>query len=182
MLLNYKNLALWGTLIAFNTYGMESKFNFAGLPLDMQNVIATEILQDKQLTPKQLYVKLLNFRAIVGDEDFVKFIQILQNTNIANKKCILSRALVCAVKGNSFEIAKTLLSLGANAKVWDLQTKRPIVDWAKNQQSFFSKLLGNKKSKIKELLLKNGAIENVHHKWNADYGITALRLLLTVDI
>ena len=76
MLFNYKNLALLGTLTTFNAYGMNNdKFNWQALPLDMQKVIAAEILQDTQLTAKQLYVKLLNFRAIVGDQDFDKFIQ-----------------------------------------------------------------------------------------------------------
>lgn len=173
ILFNYSKLALLGTFFAFNAsfnakcMTSDGKFNWQALPLDMQQVITAEVLKDKQLTPKRLYAKLLNFRAIAGDEAFEKFIQNLQNAPIENKKWLCSQALVYAVKSNSLEIAKALLLMGANAKTWDEQTQRPIIEHNKNQLDIFSKLLWsyNKKTQMEQLLLDHGAIENAPYAY-----------------
>lgn len=80
---------------------------------------------------------------------------------------LLSQALVYSVKAKSLEIIKILLSWGANAKFWDPETKRPIIDCAFNQRSAFFKLLhGYVTTQIEQLLVDNGAIENVLHIWD----------------
>lgn len=72
---------------AFNVYCMtsDSKFNWIGLPLDLQKVIALEAINDNQITPKKFYKNLLNIRAISTASDFEQTKNFLKN-QIESKK------------------------------------------------------------------------------------------------
>ncbi len=157
-LFNYKNMTLVGILVAFNAYCMiNDKFNFAGLPLDMQKIIMHAAINDNQVTSLEFYKNLVNLIELSAPV-FDKAIQTLKNDidSGRNKKInqwILNQALIHAVKVEDAALAKALIALGADAKAWDPQTRRPIIDSIKNP-------------KIKTFLLKHGAIENVSYTSN----------------
>ncbi len=165
MLFNYKNLVLTGALITFNAFGMEDKFNFSGLPLDMQKVIALDVINSSaRITPQKFCSNLAKLRELSA-KTFTKVIQALKQDIESGKnrnltKYFLNQTLIYAIKNESAAIAKVLISLGADAKVWDPETKRPIVDGVENP-------------KTKQFLLKNGAIENVPYNWDNDRIIDA---------
>ncbi len=161
-LFNYKNVALWGALVAFNAYGMESDKPYKIIPLDVQNLIMHHIIYNDQLTPREFYKVLLNY-AHFFNKTSTKFLktEIELGRNKKLNKYFLSLALVCAVNGGSQIITELLLKLGADAKVWDWQTRRPVIE-------------STTKTVIKQLLLNYGAIENPRYKYNSSKIIKAV--------
>ncbi len=151
----------------------EEPFELEKLPLDTQRKIEIEAFIDssidksgKLLTPEKFYKNLLRLKNT--SKTFFNIIKyVLENknlkslylsNNILNKKfpkSLTTQALIYAVKGNSPELTKLLLTLGANAKVWDPDTKTPIIESAKDKD-------------IKNILLSYGAIENVPYNYYND--------------
>lgn len=163
-------------LFAFKAYCMESanKFNWQELPLDLQKVIMLDVFKDNEITPEDFYYNLLNLRTISRPSDFTKIIQVLKNEIESkriknfNNMCV-SQSLIYAIKNESAAIAKILISLGADAKVWDPQSQRPIIDWHWDQHSIFYKFLHiyrRQRPAIEQFLVNNGAVENVYYDFN----------------
>lgn len=164
------------SLCVFNTYCIESdeKFNWFRLPLDLQKVIIYDVINDNKVTPKKLYKNLLNLRAISDFSVDVDEIEASKNKKLTTY--ILSQALVHAVKGKSLEIVKFLLILGASAKAWDHETKRPIIEWYQENRSIIRKLFFKyQRPIIEDLLIASGAIENLPYDWNDNQIIKSAR-------
>ncbi len=160
------------------TNDTNDKFNFAGLPQEMQAEIILDAFVDsgvdkegRFILPMELYNNLLKFRKIKPFWGIIK--RILSNENLKNlyfpnnilklkfPMPLITQALIYAVARNSLEVAELLLILGANAKVWDPKTKRPVIDCAYNQRSILNKFMRSYgRSAMEQLLLKYGATEN----------------------
>ncbi len=167
---NYKSKVFLGLLIAFNAYCMKDKFEWDSLPLELQTkivldkLIGISIENSRFVSPGQFYNNFLRLRK--KSKAFWQLIKkALKNQNLCNlyfpnkilnkkfPKWLLTKALIYAIRGNSLEVTELLVLMGANAKVWDVKTKRPIIDSVTNEE-------------IKQLLLNYSAIENVPYVWN----------------
>ncbi len=172
---NYKKFVFLGALIAFNAYTMESsdKPTWRKLPLDLQKLIAFNVITSSS-TPAEFFNNLLNIKIVSKFSDFYKILQVLKNEfestkNNSPTKFFLNQTLIHAIKNESVPISKALIFLGANAKVWDPGTQRPIIDYHWNKHSLTYRLFHKrKKSGIEQLLINNGAVENVPYDF-ADY-------------
>ncbi len=88
----------------------------------------------------------------------------------------MSQALVHAIKNESAAIAKVLIDLDANSKVWDPETNDPIIDYHWKKHSIIHRVFHKReKTKIEQFLINHGAVENVTYRWDDQQIIEAAK-------